>query len=160
MAGADALRSRRAAGRDPGFTYLASFVVLGLALTFLGPVLTTLRDQVGVSTATISVLFGAQSLGYLAGAVLGGRGYDLGFGHRLMAGSLVGAAVAFLVISVAGSLTVLIVFFVLLGLSGSIVDVGGNALLVWTRGAGVGPLSRFAGDSPGRARRGWRWIRS
>ena len=99
MAGADALRSRRAAGRDPGFTYLASFVVLGLALTFVGPVLTTLRDQVGVSTATISVLFGAQSLGYLAGAVLGGRGYDLGFGHRLMAGSLVGAAVAFLVIS-------------------------------------------------------------
>ena len=72
MAGADALRSRRAPGRDPGFTYLASFVVLGLALTFLGPVLTTLRDQIGVSTATISVLFGAQSLGYLAGAVLGG----------------------------------------------------------------------------------------
>ena len=57
-----------------------------------------------------------------------------------MAGSLVGAAVAFLVISVAGSLAVLIVFFVLLGLSGSIVDVGGNALLVWTRGAGVGPM--------------------
>ena len=28
----------------------------------------------------------------------------------------------------------------LLGLSGSIVDVGGNALLVWTRGAGVGPM--------------------
>ena len=140
VAGADALRSRRAPGRDPGFTYLASFVVLGLALTFLGPVLTTLRDQVGVSTATISVLFGAQSLGYLAGAVLGGRGYDLGFGHRLMAGSLVGAAVAFFVISVAGSLAVLIVFFVLLGLSGSIVDVGGNALLVWTRGAGVGPM--------------------
>jgi len=140
VAGADAPRPGRAAGRDPGFTYLASFVVLGLALTFLGPVLTTLRDQVGVSTATISVLFGAQSVGYLVGAVLGGRAYDLGWGHRLMAGSLVGAAVAFLVISVAGSLAVLILFFVLLGLSGSIVDVGGNALLVWTRGAGVGPM--------------------
>jgi hypothetical protein len=76
VAGADALRSKRAPGRDPGFTYLASFVVLGLGLTFLGPVLTTLRDQIGVSTATISILFGAQSLGYLAGAVLSGRGYS------------------------------------------------------------------------------------
>jgi FHS family Na+ dependent glucose MFS transporter 1 len=141
VAGAHASRPRRAVtGRDPGFAYLASFVVLGLVLTFLGPVLSTLRDQVGVSTATISVLFGAQSLGYLAGAIIGGKLYDLGLGHRLMAGSLVGAAAAFLVIAMAGSLGVLILFFVLLGLSGSVMDVGGNTLLVWTRGAGVGPM--------------------
>src|SRR5262245_58295108 len=57
-----------------------------------------------------------------------------------MASSLVGAAGAFLVIAMAGSLGVLILFFVLLGLSGSVMDVGGNTLLVWTRGAGVGPM--------------------
>jgi FHS family Na+ dependent glucose MFS transporter 1 len=126
--------------RDPGFAYLASFVALGLSLTFVGPALTTLRDQAGVSTAAIAALFGSQAAGYLAGAVLGGRGYDAGLGHRLMAGSLVGVAVGLVAISMARSLPVLLVLFILLGLAASMLDVGGNALLVWTRGAAVGPM--------------------
>jgi MFS transporter, FHS family, Na+ dependent glucose transporter 1 len=126
--------------RDPGFSYLASFVVLGLALTFLGPALTTLRDQTGVSTAAIASLFAAQSAGYLAGAVLGGRGYDAGLGHRLMAGSLIGVAVFLVAIAATHSLPLLLLLFFGLGLTASALDVGGNALLVWTRGAGVGPM--------------------
>ncbi|HET9601566.1 MAG TPA: MFS transporter [Acidimicrobiales bacterium] len=126
--------------RDPGFAYLASFVVLGLAMIFVGPALTTLRDQTGVSLATISALFVAQSIGYLAGAVLGGRGYDAGLGHRIMSGGLVGVAASLLAISVTRSFPMLLVLFCLMGFAASVLDVGGNTLMVWTRGAGVGPM--------------------
>ncbi len=126
--------------RDPGFAYLASFVALGLTLTFVGPALTTLRDQAGVSTAAIAALFGSQAAGYLLGAVLGGRGFDAGLGHRLMAGSLAGVAVGLVAISAARSLPALLVLFFLLGVVAAAVDVGGNTLLVWTRGATVGPM--------------------
>ena len=139
MTGGDADTAASTA-RDPGFAYLASFVVLGMALTFVGPALTTLRDRAGVSTSAIAALFATQSAGYLVGAILGGRGYDRGLGHRLMAGSLVGVAVFLLAISMTSSFPLLLLLFFLLGLTASALDVGGNALMVWTRGAGVGPM--------------------
>ncbi len=65
--------------------YLFSFVVLGVVLGMLGPALEGLSAQVGASVSGISFVFVAQSAGYLVGALAGGRGYDRGLGHRLLA---------------------------------------------------------------------------
>ena len=62
--------------------YLASFVVLGLTLNFLGPALSTLEDQTGSSTRAIAILFVTQSAGYLVGSLAAGRNYDRDGGHR------------------------------------------------------------------------------
>ena len=124
---------------DPLRLYLASFVAMGAAVSALGPAVTDLREQVGASLGAISILFVAQSLGYIAGSLLSGKGYDHGLGHRLYAAALVVLGVVLLAVVLAPSLALLGVVFVLVGLAAGTADVGGNTLLVWSRGAAVGP---------------------
>ncbi len=121
--------------RDPFATYLASFVALGVATGLMGPTLPGLRTQVGAGLRAISFVFVAQSAGYFVGALLGGRGFDRGFGHRLLAGALGGIAVSMLVVAGAGNIAVLCAAFLLLGIASALVDVGGNTLLLWARRA-------------------------
>mgnify|MGYP003398823061 CR=1 FL=1 len=66
------------AGRWPNSVrlYLASFLVVGMSLSVLGPALTELRDKSGADIGGIGVLFMGQSLGYVCGSILGGRLYD------------------------------------------------------------------------------------
>jgi fucose permease len=119
--------------RDPLVAYLSSFVVLGLVLGMVGPALPGLRHQVGATVGGISFVFVAQSLGYLVGAIAGGRGYDRGYGHRLLGSALVLMAAALLLISHARSLAMLCGGFVVLGLAIGLVEVGSNTLLMWAR---------------------------
>ena len=128
------------ASADPAVWYLGMFVVIGLSLTLLGPALSDMRRQVGASVSAISVLFVVQSLGYLGGSIVGGRLYDRGFGHRALSGALVVCAIGMAAIPAAGGLAVLSAMFALVGIGGAVVDVGGNTLLVWSRGASVGPM--------------------
>lgn len=116
------------------------FIPLGLAASLMGPSLTDLRERVGVGTGAIGVLFPCTSIGYVAGAVLGGRGYDRKLGHKLLAASLLTSAAAMLLIAWAPSLLVLGVGAVLTGFFTSGVDLGGNTLLVWSRGRDAAPL--------------------
>lgn len=116
------------------------FITLGLAASLMGPSLTDLRERVGVSTGAIGVLFPCSSIGYVAGAVLGGKGYDRRLGHRLVMASLVLTALAMVVVAWAPSLLWLGVGSVLVGFFSSGVDLGGNTLLVWSRGRDAGPL--------------------
>lgn len=127
--------------RGPGSSpvYLAGFVVLGASLTVIGPSLTRLQAQAGVGLGAVSILFTAQALGYLVGSILGGQGYDRGFGHHLFAGSLFVAAASLLFIAWAPTLLLLVVGFVVLGWAAGGIDVGGNTLLVWSRGDDLGP---------------------
>ena len=80
-----------AAGREvisKTLSYYASFVVLGLALSVIGPTLPGLAEQTSVRLSEISFLFVGNSFGYLIGSLLGGRFYDRTSGHPLMAGAL------------------------------------------------------------------------
>ncbi|MGD9702229.1 MAG: MFS transporter [Acidimicrobiia bacterium] len=125
---------------DPAYTYLLSFVAIGLLLSVIGPALTQLRRQVGVSLASISVLFAVQSLGYLLGSILGGRLYDRGLGHRVMAGALVACGISIALVPAVGTLVGLSCLFSVIGFGAAAIDVGGNTLLVWSRGDAVGPM--------------------
>lgn len=124
---------------DPVAGYLAMFVTLGLSASLLGPALSGLRERTGTSTSAISILFVCGSLGYLAGSLLGGRGYDRRLGHRLLGGALASTAAALVAVAWAPSLAALVVAYTFHGVAGGGVDVGGNTLLVWAKGRGAGP---------------------
>ncbi len=118
--------------------YFGTFLVIGLALTMIGPALSDLRERSGADIGGIGVLFVGQGAGYLIGSVLGGRWYDRHDGHRVYAGSLLALGGALLLVPVVGSLASLFAVFAVIGAAAATVDVGGNTLLMWELGAGVG----------------------
>ncbi len=124
-----------------GWVYLAVFIAIGLSLSMLGPSLTYLRERAQVSKGDIGALFVAQALGYLSGSLLSGRVYDRGFGHRVVAGALIGIVASMLMIPKCTSVLALAVPFALIGIFAGCIDVGCNTLVVWhTRGAGSARL--------------------
>ena len=129
-----------AASPRPAWMYLSAFVVLGISSSLLGPALSGLRVRTGARLATISVLFVVSALGYLAGSVASGIGYDRRYGHRLMGAGLLLLAAGLLLVAWAPTLPWLVVVFPLLGFAGGTIDVGGNTLLVWSKGRSAGPF--------------------
>jgi FHS family Na+ dependent glucose MFS transporter 1 len=119
--------------------YYAAFVALGLGSASLGPTLSFLADNTGSTISQISFLFFASSLGYLIGSFLGGRLYDRLPGHYIMGVTLVCIALGLSLIPTLSLLWVLTTVILLVSLVKGALDVGGNALLVWIHGSGVGP---------------------
>lgn len=135
-------RNRAPAGADhwPRTAgYFALFVNLGLVTSALGPTLPALAGQVGVDLDQASILFTAHALGYLLGALLGGRLYDRMGGHPVQAAGLVLMALSIGLVPLIPSLWLLAAAWLLVGLAGGALDVGGNTLMVWVHGRGVGP---------------------
>jgi FHS family Na+ dependent glucose MFS transporter 1 len=119
--------------------YCAAFVALGLATGAMGPTLPGLAAQARVGLGAAGVLFTARSLGFLLGALGGGRAYDRTRGHPLMAGALGAMALLLALTPLAAGLWLLAFVMLLLGCAEGLLDVGGNTLLTWTHGAQVGP---------------------
>ena len=119
--------------------YYAAHVVLGLSLSVLGPTLPSLAKQTGSTLAQIGIIFAANSLGGIAGSMLGGLIYDRQRGHLAFAAALLGMSVLLLGMPLVTSRWLLVVIVLLLGAAGGIVDVGGNTLIVWLFGKKVGP---------------------
>ena len=117
-----------------------AFVGLGLTGAVLGPTLPALSEHTRTSVSQISILFVARSLGYLAGSYLGGHLYDRVSGHFLMAATLAGMGFSLILTPYISLLWILVGVIFLTGLSQSIVDVGGNTLIVWLHGKKVGPF--------------------
>jgi len=111
--------------------YYATYVLLGLMLTAIGPSLDALRAQSGSSTEAIALLFTANALGYIAGSLVAGRLYGRVPGHRVLPVTLLILAALTLTVPGLGSLGLLIVAFALIGIPLGVIDVGGNTLLVW-----------------------------
>jgi len=134
----------RANGRSRppvGWLYLATFIAVGLSLTFIGPSLTYLRERAGATKGEIGVLFPASSIGYLAGSLISGRLYDRGFGHRAVAGGLIGLGAVSLLVPHVTTVAALSIVFAAIGAFSGCVDVGGNTLVVWhTRSEGSARL--------------------
>jgi FHS family Na+ dependent glucose MFS transporter 1 len=120
--------------------YYLAFVALGITEAVLGPSLGDLAARTNSTLSQIGVLFTAGWLGYLIGALLGGRMYDRVMGHPVMAASLVVMAAALALAPLTPLLWVLFSIFLLLGLAKATLDVGGNALLVWVHGDKVPPF--------------------
>ena len=115
--------------------YLGSFVVVGLALSILGPSIGALKAQVGVDTGQISAVFTAQGAGYLLGASVIGRHFDRGASNRLFGRGLLALAVGVAAVPAARSLVVLVGLFGLIGAAAGTIDVGANTLLTRRRSA-------------------------
>lgn len=111
--------------------YYATYVLLGLMLTCIGPSLDALQHQSGSTTEAIALLFTASSLGYIAGSLLAPRLYGGIPGNRVLPGALLFLALMTATVPWLGSLALLMVVFALIGVPLGVMDVGGNTLLVW-----------------------------
>jgi MFS transporter, FHS family, Na+ dependent glucose transporter 1 len=118
--------------------YLVSFLIVGLAMSMLGPALTDLRERSGADIGDIGILFVGQSAGYIVGSFTGGRLFDRFNSHRVFAGSLLLLGAGLALVPSFDALNALFVTFVVIGFGGSICDLGGNTLLMWRLGAGSG----------------------
>ncbi len=112
-------------------SYYLAFVILGMCVAILGPTLPDLARNTHTSISSLSILFTARSLGYLIGAYSGGRLFDRIKGHPLMAVMLILSAASIALIPAMNLMVLLVLAILLLGISESIIDVGGNTLLVW-----------------------------
>jgi MFS transporter, FHS family, Na+ dependent glucose transporter 1 len=121
------------------FAYYAAFVALGLVAASLGPTLPALAQQTHTALGEISFLFATRSSGYLLGSLLAGRLYDRVRGHPLMALCLLLMGACTALVPAFSFLWGLAILLLLLGVAEGIVDVGGNALIVWIHGSRVGP---------------------
>lgn len=119
--------------------YYAAYVILGLAMSVIGPTLPELSAQTGSTLGQISTVFAASSLGVVAGSLLGGWLYDRRQGHSVFAVALLGLAALLFLIPLAATLWMLVAVVFLIGVGVGVVDVGGNVLIVWLFGKGVDP---------------------
>jgi FHS family Na+ dependent glucose MFS transporter 1 len=111
--------------------FYAAVLLEGLMLAAPGPTLDALASQTDSTLGQIGIVFTANGLGFVTGALLGGRLYSRMAGSRLLAYALGLMAIATFTLPWLGSLTLVVASFVVIGLAIGLVDVGGNTLIVW-----------------------------
>ena len=119
--------------------YYTAIFSLGLAVAVLGPTLPDLAQRTHTDLGQISVLFTALALGYMLGALQGGRWYDRLPGHTVLTVGLVAMVLALVLTPLMPSLLLLAVVMLFLGAGEGVVDAGSNTLLLWVYRDRVGP---------------------
>ena len=119
--------------------YFFAFILLGLTSAATGPTLPALANQTSSRIDQISLIFVTSSFGYLLGSMIGGRTYDRIPGHRVISLALVVLAIFVALVPIVPALWSLAVIVLILGFTQGVIDVGGNTLLMWIHGSGVGP---------------------
>jgi MFS transporter, FHS family, Na+ dependent glucose transporter 1 len=125
--------------RATTFAYFSAFIGLGLVLASLGPTIPDLATRTDSTLSAFSAVFIAHAMGYLVGALLGGRLFDRFAGHPLLAAMLGLIAICMVLVPLCPSLAILLVVFTVMGISEGSLDAGGNTLLVWLYPTGLGP---------------------
>ncbi len=120
--------------------YYLAFIAIGMTAAIMGPTLPDLAAQTKTGISGIGILFTLRAIGYLIGAWLGGRMYDRIQGHSLMTGSLVLMSITLFLVPLSAYLWLLMAVVLVMGFAEGIIDVGGNAMLVWVHGSKVGPF--------------------
>lgn len=120
--------------------YYAAFIAMGISMSSLGPTLPGLAANTRSSISAISVLFTARALGSLVGSVWGGRIYDHLNGNDVMGLTVIGIAVLSAFTPFIHQLWLLTALLFFTGAVQGILNIGGNALLVWLHGRDVGPF--------------------
>ncbi len=119
--------------------YYAGFLCIGLAASVIGPTLPGLAENTNTQLGQISILFSARSVGFLIGALAGGRIYDRLPGHPVLAAGLLGMALTIALTPTISLLWLLVLVILLLGVSESMLDVGTNTMLPWLHHNNVAP---------------------
>jgi fucose permease len=109
--------------------YFAAYFLLGAIMASLGPTLPILAENVGVTLASMGMIFSARSFGYLSGALLGGPLYDRFKGNLLLGFWGILSALALWVVPSAGVFAILAGVLFVVGLSQGATDVGCNTQL-------------------------------
>ena len=120
--------------------YYAAFLAMGVSMASLGPTLPGLAENTRATLGTISVLFTARSVGGLLGSVVGGQIYDKMRGHLVMALMIVLMAVLTALTPAIPLLWALTAVLFLTGAVQGLLNIGGNALILWLHGDRVGPF--------------------
>jgi FHS family Na+ dependent glucose MFS transporter 1 len=120
--------------------YYAGFIILGMTTALLGPTLPGLAEHTGARLSEISFLFTARSLGYMLGALVGGRLYDRLAGHNILASVLLLMAGGLALAPVISLLWLLTGVMLVVGFGEGALDVGSNTLLVWLHRSKVDPF--------------------
>ena len=104
-----------------------------------GPTLPRLAENTHTGIGDIGFLLAARSLGCVLGSYLSGKLYDRLSGHWILLGILVTLGGMVALVPVIPMLWLLMLILLVLGMTEGSLDVGGNVLLLWVRGAKVGP---------------------
>ena len=120
-------------------SYYFSFLILGSTQAIIGTTLTGLQTQTAVTMDMISLIFPLRSVGYMVGALLGGRLFDRFRGNVVFLFALALLALGVAAMPFTTLFYALCAICLIIGLAEGVVDVGGNTLLVWLHGSKVGP---------------------
>ena len=119
--------------------YFGAFLVVGLSFGLVGPSLSLLAEQVNANLASVGLILVTYGFGYVVGTQIFARGYDRGYGNRLIGCSLLIAACSFALVPIVSGRIILAISFLLFGAAVSTSDVGCNTLIVWELKEKVGP---------------------
>ncbi|NCU87837.1 MAG: hypothetical protein EBV58_08560, partial [Actinobacteria bacterium] len=111
--------------------YFGVFLVVGLSFGLVGPSISLLAEQTNTSLASIGIVLVTYGFGYVLGTQIFARGYDRGYGNRLIGGALLVAACSFALVPFISMRFVLAIVFLMFGTAVSTSDVGCNTLIVW-----------------------------
>lgn len=119
--------------------YFGVFLVVGAAFGLIGPSISLLAEQVGTNIASVGIVLVTYGFGYIVGTQIFARGYDRGFGNRLIGASLLIAGTCLATIPFVSTRLILALMFFMFGAAVSTSDVGCNTLIVWELKDRVGP---------------------
>ena len=119
--------------------YFGAFLVVGLSFGLVGPSSSLLAEQVNANLASVGLILVTYGFGYVVGTQIFARGYDRGYGNRLIGCSLLIAACSFALVPIISGRIILAISFLLFGAAVSTSDVGCNTLIVWELKEKVGP---------------------
>jgi MFS transporter, FHS family, Na+ dependent glucose transporter 1 len=111
--------------------YFLSFLVMGCGSAVFGPTLGLIAENSGVSLGTASGLLSMRAAGYLIGSLFLARLYDKFRSHRILATVLLLTSLLLIITGVLQSFLLLSVTVILMGCTLSMIDVGGNGLVLF-----------------------------
>ncbi|XP_057208180.1 sodium-dependent glucose transporter 1-like [Triplophysa rosa] len=117
----------------------ASALVLGMAISVLGPTLEDLASNVNKSISNLSYIFVGRSAGYAGGSLLGGILFDIVSPHMLLGLSLLITSSGMFGTPFCKNAWLLTALISSVGVSMGVIDTGGNVLILDTWGEQAGP---------------------
>ncbi|MCD6355841.1 MAG: MFS transporter [Anaerolineaceae bacterium] len=119
--------------------YFLTLGTFGLVVSSFGPVLPDLAAQVSVSLNVISIIFTARALGFLFGALLGGKVYDNHEGHIFFSVAFLSLSLLIAFIPLNKSFYVLVGMVFGQGIALGLVVTGASTFIVWEHADNPGP---------------------
>lgn len=113
--------------------YYLLFICVGMANASLGPTLPGLAAQTASTLGAISAVFALRSVGRMFGTYLAGDRYDRLPGHPIVITAGLFIASMMFAVSFTPFLWLICLIFFAMGFAEGFVDVGVNAMLVWTQ---------------------------